>query len=99
MLSHSHVSSHQSVHAVDWPSVSAEQDDDLHNDDQSRKSPAQQEVEQVATLCVLVIHHQHLPEVHRLWMEEQINTYSIPPPPQHTHTKRVAPFKCENVKK
>lgn len=65
-LSHSHVSLHQPVHAVDWPSVSAEQDDDLDNNDQSRKTPAQEKIQQIATLGVLVIHHQHLPEVHRL---------------------------------
>lgn len=63
---HLHVSLHQSVYGVYGPSEAAEQDDDQDNNDQSRKSPAQQEVEQVSTLCVLVIHHQHLPEVHRL---------------------------------
>lgn len=63
---HSHVSLHQSVYRVYGPSKAAKQDDDQDNDDQSRKSPAQQEVEQILTVCVLVIHHQHLPEVHRL---------------------------------
>lgn len=63
---HSHVSLHQSVHGVYGPAEAAQQDDDQDNDDQSRKPPAQQEVEQVPALCVLVIHHQHLPEVHCL---------------------------------
>lgn len=65
-LSHSHISLHQSVHTVYCPSEAAKEDDDQDNDDHSGKSPAQQEVEQVSTLCVLIIHHQHLPEVHRL---------------------------------
>ncbi len=63
---HSHISLYQSIHTVYAPPEAAEQDDDKDDDDQSRKSPAQQEVEQVSTLCVLIIHHQHLPEVHRL---------------------------------
>lgn len=63
---HSHVSLHQAVHSVYGPSKATEQDDDQDNDDESRKSPAQQEVEQVSSLCVLIIHYQHLPEVHCL---------------------------------
>jgi len=59
----------QPVHGVYRPPEAAEQDDDQDDDDQSRESPAQQEVEQVAALRVLVIHHQHLPEVHRLEKE------------------------------
>ena len=63
---HSHISLHQPVYAVYCPSEAAEQDDDQDNNDDSRKSPAQQEVEQVSTLCVLIVHHQDLPEVNRL---------------------------------
>lgn len=63
---HLHVSLHQAVHAVYGPPEAAEQDDDQHHDDQRRKPPAQQEVKQVAALRVLVVHHQHLPEVHGL---------------------------------
>lgn len=63
---HLHVSLHPTVHAVYGPAEAAQQDDDQHDDDQRRKSPAQQEVEQVPALRVLVVHHQHLPEVHGL---------------------------------
>lgn len=63
---HLHISLHQTVHAVYRPPEAAEQDDDQHDDDQRGKSPTQQEVEQVAALRVLVVHHQHLPEVHGL---------------------------------
>lgn len=63
---HLHVSLHQTVHAVYRPAKAAEQDHDQHDDDQRGKSPTKQEVEQVAALCVLVVHHQHLPEVHGL---------------------------------
>lgn len=65
-LSHSHISLHQSVNTVYCPSEATKQDDDQDYDDESRKPPAQQEVEQVSTLRVLIVHHQHLPEVHRL---------------------------------
>lgn len=71
---HSHISLYQAVYSVYGPSKAAKQDDDQDNDDQSRKSPAQQEVEQVSTLCVLVIHHKHLPEVHRLGTELEKTT-------------------------
>lgn len=63
---HLHVSLHQAVHAVYGPSEATQQHDHQHDDDQRRKSPAQQEVEQVPPLRVLVVHHQHLPEVHGL---------------------------------
>lgn len=65
-LGYSHVSVDQAVDAVDVPVVAPQQDDDQDDDDQSGQAPAQQEVEQVAPLRVLVVHHQHLPEVHRL---------------------------------
>ncbi|TNN48876.1 hypothetical protein EYF80_040899 [Liparis tanakae] len=70
---HSHVPVDQPVHVVYRPPEAAEQDDHQDDDDQSREAPAQQEVEQVAALRVLVVHHQHLPEVHRLENEFEKN--------------------------
>lgn len=86
---HSHVSLNQPVYSVYGPSEAAKQDDDQDNDDQSRKSPGQQEVEQVPTLCVLVIHHQNLPEVHRLGaeFEKAISLQDFKHKNRHTNIK------------
>lgn len=75
MLSYLHIPLHQPVYTVYRPSEAAKQDDDQDNDDHSRKPPAQQEVEQVSTVCVLVIHHQDLPKVHRLGTQFKKTTY------------------------
>lgn len=64
---YSHVPLHQSVDGVDAPVEASEQHDDQDDDDESRKTPAQQEVQQVSTIGVLIIHDEHLPEIHRLW--------------------------------
>lgn len=48
------------------PSKTSQQDHNQNDYDQSRKSPAEQEVEKIASLCVLIIHHQYLPEVYGL---------------------------------
>lgn len=63
---HSQLSLYESIDIMNAPTITTEQHRDQNNDDQSRKSPAQQEVEQIASLSVLVIHHQGLPEVHGL---------------------------------
>lgn len=68
---HLHVAAHQTVRAVYCPPEAAQQHDDQHDDDQRRESPAQQEVEQVAALRVLVVHHQHLPEVDGLGVDSR----------------------------
>lgn len=63
---HSQLSLDQSINIMNVPAITPEQHRDKNNDDQSRKSPAQQEVEQIASLSVFVIHHQGLPEVNSL---------------------------------
>lgn len=71
----SHVSVHQAIGSMDVPPKAAKQHDDQDDDGQGRKSPAQEEVEQVPPLCVLIVHHQHLPEVHCLRKQFRRNTY------------------------
>lgn len=61
-----HILLYQSVCRVYGPPEAAQQDNDQDNNDKCWKSPSQQEVEQVSALRVLIIHHQHLPEVHCL---------------------------------
>lgn len=41
------------------------------NHHKSWKSPAQKEKQQIAPLCVFIIHHQYVPEVHRLGKERE----------------------------
>jgi len=66
MFTNSQVSLHQAIHTMDAPSKTSQQDHNQNDDDQSRKSPAEQEVEKIASLCVLIIHYQYLPEVYGL---------------------------------
>lgn len=41
------------------------------NHHKSWKSPAQKEKQQIAPLCVFIIHHQYVPEIHRLRKERE----------------------------
>lgn len=84
---HSHISVYQAVYVVYGPFKGTKQCCEQENDDHSRKSPAQHGVQQVQAVCVLVIHHQHLPEVHCLGIEfektncvqvYELKTYSSP---------------------
>lgn len=66
---------YQAIYGVYGPFQGTKQYDDQENDDHSRKSPAQHGVEQVSAVCVLIIHHQHLPEVHCLGIEFEKTNY------------------------
>lgn len=69
---------YQSIDSVYVPSEASEQNDDQDDYDQRRKSPAQQKIEQIPPLCVLIIHHQDLPEVHRLRKKNNnLKTHSV----------------------
>lgn len=82
---HLQLSLYQSVDIVNAPTITTEQHRDKNNDDQSRKSPAQQEVEQIASLCVLVIHHQGLPEVNGLRKSNMKDDLNMEKWPKYLH--------------
>ena len=51
--------------------IDPSQDHYQENHHKSWKSPTQQEKQQISPLCVLIIHHQYVPEIHRLRKEKE----------------------------
>lgn len=51
--------------------IDSSQNNYEENHHKSWKSPTQKEKQQISPLCVFIVHHQHIPEIHRLRKETE----------------------------
>lgn len=69
-LDYSQVTVDESIDLRHVLTIDSSQNNYEENHHKRRKAPAQKAKEQVSPLSVLITHHQHVPEVHRLGKEE-----------------------------
>lgn len=66
---YSQVTMNESIDLRHAPMIDSSQNNYKENHHERWKPPAEKAEEQAPPLRVLVIHHQYVPEVHRLWKE------------------------------
>lgn len=51
--------------------IDSSQNNNEENHHKGWKSPTQKEKQQISSLCVFIVHHQYIPEIHRLRKETE----------------------------